>query len=274
MDQSWRSSDGRIRLYHDDLRNVLPTFGEGELQFIFTDPPYGHNNNDGDFIHSRRVFSKSKKNRRYTEEKKEIEGRPIMNDGKEIAEELVKFLFKQSARLLPKGGCLACCCVGGGPDPQFARWSLWMAKCLDFKQQVIWNKGWGLGWHYHRCYEVVLVGERPGAKSRWFGGKKVGNVIGPGDYGIRKIIPSADHHPTEQPRELPQHFIRLHTEEDDVVCDPFMGSGSTLEAAVRMSRRFIGIELDKHWFDHSVRRAEKCIARAASSFGMQSKVRK
>jgi site-specific DNA-methyltransferase (adenine-specific) len=66
-------------------------------------------------------------------------------------------------------------------------------------------------------------------------------------YGIRKIIPSALQHPTAKPVELAAAFIRWHTEIGDIVLDPFCGAGSCLEAALRMGRKYIGVELDAHW---------------------------
>jgi DNA modification methylase len=40
----------------------------------------------------------------------------------------------------------------------------------------------------------------------------------------------------------------------DLVMDPFMGSGSTGIAAARMGRRFVGVELDKQWYDVACQR--------------------
>jgi site-specific DNA-methyltransferase (adenine-specific) len=51
-------------------------------------------------------------------------------------------------------------------------------------------------------------------------------------------------HPAPFPVELPEQLIRLYTYEDDLVLDPFMGSGSTLVAAARLRRRYVGYDLD------------------------------
>ena len=51
-------------------------------------------------------------------------------------------------------------------------------------------------------------------------------------------------HPAPFPVELPEQLIRLYTFAGDLVLDPFMGSGSTLIAASRLGRRFVGYDLD------------------------------
>jgi len=226
-----------VEIYKGDCLAVLAQLGAGCADMVFTDPPYGHNNNDGDHISSRRAaFGRGEASL----------PRPIMNDGPE-ANEIFRAALPLMRRVLNSGCC--CCCGGGGPDPQFARWSLWLDEVFRFKQMVVWDKGpMGMGWHYRRSYETVLVAEVPG-KCRWYGHKRVENIIRPGQYGIRKIIPAADQHPTEKPPELAKAFIVWHSKRGDLVVDPFMGAGSTGLAAMRLGRRFIGIELDPKWFD-------------------------
>jgi site-specific DNA-methyltransferase (adenine-specific) len=51
-------------------------------------------------------------------------------------------------------------------------------------------------------------------------------------------------HPAPFPVELPEQLIRLYTFADDLVLDPFMGSGSTMVAASRLGRRYVGYDLD------------------------------
>ncbi len=56
-------------------------------------------------------------------------------------------------------------------------------------------------------------------------------------------------HPAPFPIELPERLIRLYTYEGDLVLDPFMGSGSTLVAAARLDRRYVGYDLDPTYVD-------------------------
>ena len=64
-----------------------------------------------------------------------------------------------------------------------------------------------------------------------------------------KPHPSIAVHPTQKPVELLEWLIKTYTNEGDVVLDNCMGSGSTGVAALNCGRRFIGIELDKGYFE-------------------------
>jgi DNA modification methylase len=54
-------------------------------------------------------------------------------------------------------------------------------------------------------------------------------------------------HPAPFPVELPQRLIELYTYRDDLVLDPFMGSGTTGVAALRTDRRFVGFDTDSEY---------------------------
>lgn len=61
-------------------------------------------------------------------------------------------------------------------------------------------------------------------------------------------------HLTVKPVKLISHLIRLFTQENQVVLDPFMGSGTTGVAAISTNRNFIGIELDPTYYDLATNR--------------------
>lgn len=51
-------------------------------------------------------------------------------------------------------------------------------------------------------------------------------------------------HPAPFPLELPRRLIKLYTYKNDVVLDPFMGSGTTCQAAELLGRRWLGVDMD------------------------------
>jgi site-specific DNA-methyltransferase (adenine-specific) len=63
-------------------------------------------------------------------------------------------------------------------------------------------------------------------------------------------------HPTEKPTELLEYILKTYTKEGDLVLDFTMGSGSTGVACMNVGRKFIGIELDKNYFEISKNRIE------------------
>lgn len=84
----------------------------------------------------------------------------------------------------------------------------------------------------------------------------------PNNKGINQDIPSRggagklQDHPTQKPVELMEHLIKIHSLKEHTVLDPFMGSGTTGIACRMLRRKFIGIEIDKTYFDIAKQRIQ------------------
>lgn len=63
-------------------------------------------------------------------------------------------------------------------------------------------------------------------------------------------------HPTQKSKALMASIIRIHSQKNDLILDPFMGSGSTGVAALSVGRRFIGIEQSQEYFEIAKNRIE------------------
>ena len=61
-------------------------------------------------------------------------------------------------------------------------------------------------------------------------------------------------HPAPYPVELPSRLIKMNTFKNDLVFDPFMGSGSTAIACIKNGRNYCGTELSKKYYDKSITR--------------------
>ena len=72
-----------------------------------------------------------------------------------------------------------------------------------------------------------------------------------------KPHPSISVHPTQKPVELLEWLVKTYTNDGEVILDNCMGSGSTGVAALNLHRKFIGIELDKKYFEIAKERIEK-----------------
>ena len=99
----------------------------------------------------------------------------------------------------------------------------------------------GTGW------EAVAMLHRKG-KKRWNGG---------GHHAVWTYNKVETEHPTGKPLALLRKWVQQFTDKGEVVCDPFMGSGSTGVAAVDMGRRFIGIEIDRKYFEIACERIHR-----------------
>jgi site-specific DNA-methyltransferase (adenine-specific) len=92
-------------------------------------------------------------------------------------------------------------------------------------------------------------------------GKRVANWIGREWAYPTNVLHMATecynrHHAATFPVDLPAWFIRLFTEPGDVVLDPFIGSGTTAVACVRLGRRYIGVEWNPEYVQVARQRLE------------------
>ncbi len=95
-------------------------------------------------------------------------------------------------------------------------------------------------------WEAIITGKRPGTK---FNGHAVHNV-----FTHKSPSPQDRIHSTQKPEGLLQEFVRLFSNKNEVVVDPFAGSGSTIVAAVTEGRTAIGYENDLPMFDKAKKR--------------------
>lgn len=118
------------------------------------------------------------------------------------------------------------------------------AEKVGFKFQniLIWYKNNSLPNRYYlNSYEMILMLRKGKAKNINNMGTK--NVL-----EIKNIIGNKSH-PTEKPVELMKILIENSTNGGGIVLDPFMGTGATGVACKELGRDFIGIEIDKKYYD-------------------------
>ena len=93
-------------------------------------------------------------------------------------------------------------------------------------------------------------------------GKNVSNWIGKENVYPTNVLHLATEcanrgHSASFPVSLPTWFIKLFTQEEDLVLDPFMGSGTTALACIKLKRHYIGIEAKKEYCDLALESIEK-----------------
>ena len=95
---------GNATLYHGDCREVLQSLPDDSVRMVWTDPPYGHGNMDGDLQSARAVSVMGAR---------QASPEPIANDGAEAMRVVVDAMLTQAARILTRDCCCCCCCGGG-----------------------------------------------------------------------------------------------------------------------------------------------------------------
>ena len=119
-----------------------------------------------------------------------------------------------------------------------------------FQNLLVWDKKNATpNKYYMQCLEFILMLSKRPAR----------NI---NDMGCKNLLPTPNiignkPHPTEKPVALMEQLIRQRTDEGDIVLDPFAGGGSTLIAAKRLKRHYIGFEIDKQYYDIACNRLYK-----------------
>ena len=74
---------------------------------------------------------------------------------------------------------------------------------------------------------------------------------------VEKVTGNEQIHQNQKPVDLIAKILKIHSKENDLVFDPFMGSGTTAVACHKLKRHYIGFELDKEYFDLANERLDK-----------------
>lgn len=120
---------------------------------------------------------------------------------------------------------------------------------FKFQNLLVWDKGNAVvNRYYLNAFELILMLRKGPAKN-------INEMGTPNLLRIPNIIGNKEH-PTEKPVELMEVLINNSSKEGDIVIDPFMGVGATGVACKNLNRNFIGIEIDKKYFDIAKNRIE------------------
>jgi DNA modification methylase len=124
---------------------------------------------------------------------------------------------------------------------------------FELRSQIIWAKpNFSISrGHYHWRHEPCWYAVRKGTTARWAGDRQQTTVW---DINLDKNIDGG--HSTQKPMECMARPIRNHGEPDDLVYDPFLGSGTTIIAAHRTGRRCYGCEISPEYCEVILQRCE------------------
>lgn len=126
-----------------------------------------------------------------------------------------------------------------------------------------------------QAVEFIYIGHRPG-KKRWNGGGRhawweVDERADPLIYEHAVVqnrggIDGKRLHTTQKPLSLMEALVRDFTDKDELILDPFAGSGTTIAACKRLGRRGTGIELDEKYAALAARRVDGFVEQRSFDF--------
>ncbi len=211
---------------------------------------------------------------------------PPYNVGKDYEEDLSLHEYKdllykvmqETYRVLVEGGrvCINIANVGRSPYIPLHLYVINIAQELGFfmRGEIIWDKGasagsscaWG-SWKsasnptIRDVHEYILVF----CKEMFNRHPIRQNTVGRDDFiectksVWRMQTTSAKRlkHAAPFPVELPYRLINLYSYQNDIILDPFMGSGTTAEAAIKTERRYIGYEINKEYVNFARQRVRE-----------------
>jgi site-specific DNA-methyltransferase (adenine-specific) len=205
-----------VLLYHGDSREIIPTLPR--IDACITDPPYGIEDMVGAYGRGAKTIANDK--------------------SLDVCAAVLNALVKHQKTLWV--AAFYSCRI----SPVFFE----VTKKLDYFGEIVWDKKvFGMGTQIRYQHENIgffKIGDPAKLDS-------CGSVL---TYHLdaRNSKNKGDSHPHEKPVQVMHNLCRIVP--GQTILDPFMGSGSTGVAAVQLKRKFIGIELDKKWFDVACKR--------------------
>lgn len=236
--------DGQVTVFHGRGENVLATLAADSVDLILTDPPYNVSRRNGrDNTTAGRL------------PRKDGTFRKVRNNfGAWDWDWQPGPFLSEAVRVLRPGGSL----IAFTSEFVLADY---LTSGLDHRHLSFWRKTNpvpAFTKNYVRAVEM-LIWQTKGGKWTFNAGGYTPNVFEVAGVSGFSTVNNGEArvHPTQKPLRLIERLVEIHSNPGDLIVDPFMGSGTTLEAAKKHGRRCIGVELDEEgqdWCGHAVRR--------------------
>jgi DNA modification methylase len=219
IEPTWTSGD--VSLYLGDCLEILPQLEAGSVDAVVTDPPYGIGENNKKNLSRGISTSKWRQQLAHSNDYGEFGW-----DKERLSEDYFIELIRVSREQIIFGGNYYTDYLR--PSPSWIVWDKHNGK-NDFADcELAWTS------HKRAVRQVDWL---------WNGMIRQGN--------------EERFHPTQKPLGVMRWILANYTKEGDLVCDPFMGSGTTGVACVQTGRKFIGIEIEPKYFEIAVKRIEQ-----------------
>lgn len=231
-----------------DAADHMTSLESATVDLVLTDPPY----NLGAFMQGRQTNLAAMRANNF------VEAGWDNHDYSSWLSLMDKFLG-QTARVLKRGGS---CVIFMAVIKVETLIQLAESHGLYYKTTGVWHKTnpmpRNMNLHFVNSTESWIYFTM-GTKTGTFNNR--GKVLH--DHVSTGLTPSSEKvhgkHPTQKPVKLMEHFIEVLTHKNDLVLDPFMGSGSSAVAAKKLHRNYIGIELDLNYYQLTEKRVRALV---------------
>jgi site-specific DNA-methyltransferase (adenine-specific) len=120
-------------------------------------------------------------------------------------------------------------------------------EIFNVKNILVWDKvNIGMGHYYRRRHELIIFASK--------GKKKLNAKNFPDIITTKRII--KNYYPTQKPTEVFEYMIKASANPGDVVCDPFVGSGSSAIAAIKSGCYFLGSDISSRACEMTKKRVD------------------
>jgi len=218
-----------IKLYNADCLDILKDMPNKSVDLVLTDPPY----NIG---YTYEQYDDNLTEESYIELLSEFQY-PYKTVMIHYPEEMMKYLCPA----LGNPDEIMAWCYNSNLPRQFRLIGFW--NCSPDKTKVLQP-------YKNPKDKRILQTTKNGSK-----GAKIYDWFSDIQY-VKNVSKEKTIHPCPVPVELMKRIILMTTKPDDIVLDPFMGSGTTGVACKLLNRSFIGIEIDKKYFELAKRRID------------------
>lgn len=218
----------------------MASLPEGSVHLVATDPPYGVA-----YVTNRRKVVDVPGGRMDASDNTADVARPVENDAK-WNPDWFEAVIRACHRILADDTHL----YVFGSDAVLGDQKKIIESVFRFKNLIVWDKGvhtaGDLEGAYGKQTEFIIFAQKG---RRPLKGGRPPNLI-----SINKVSPDKLVHSCQKPVALMSFLIEHSTDPEEVVCDPFAGSGSTMMAANGLSRKFVGWEIDPKTHSIAVQR--------------------
>lgn len=261
MTPTWKTDDGRIRLYNADCLTVLRSLPAGSIDTVVTSPPYNMGASPWPHLGNWKPGDSAGGKSKWRNGSDASAG--VQYGQHDDAMPWPEYVAWQQAfigacwELLPGDGA-----IFYNHKPRVIGAKLWtpmelIPPAVALRQIVIWARPGGMNFNptaFVPTHEWIMVLARDLFRLKSKG------VSGLGD--VWRMTPDKNDHPAPFPVELPRRVLDALKPRARVICDPFMGSATTGVACIQAGREFIGVEKDTDYFWSGVARIEAELSRA------------